>query len=102
MLRLARLSFGMGRRNDSLDQGLERFAELSRRLALPRKVACYSFGTPGPGGYFLSQGCRYGRFRPKIMRVSGFDSIRILFSRGEIPPTYGQLPRKFDPKDLRS
>ena len=38
--------------------------------------------------------------RAEILRVCGFDPIRISFSRGELPLKYRQLHRKFDPKDL--
>ena len=40
-------------------------------------------------------------FHTRILHVYGFDSIRTLFSRGEIPQdTGGKLPRKFNRKDL--
>ena len=35
-----------------------------------------------------------------ILRAYGLDSIGILFQRAESLQKHGQLPRKFDPKDL--
>ena len=39
-------------------------------------------------------------FRTQILHVYGFDSVGILSRKGEVPPTYRQLPRKFVPTDL--
>ena len=66
-------------------------------------VCASSFSLPPDAGIAtdLHELARVSRsavvFRTKILHVYGLDSISILLSRGEVPPTCRQLPRQLDP-----